>query len=202
MSATHTGRRVLILITGYARSGKTTLANGIVAGAKSQVFHFNFADALKQSCDTWMSLLDIGGADCENSFYNEEFKVKNRNLLVTAGEFARSIDPDVFARSVVRKCEWHAENMENIDEDCVVVCSDWRYANEFYKPFLELQLDGWFIVTIHIETTGLLPANEVEGISIGQIIREIPISYSLFFSPDSEQTIRNEGKHIARQLNI
>ena len=195
-------RKTLILITGFARSGKTTLADGIVAGAKSEVSHFNFADALKQSCDTWMSLLDIGEADSENSFYNEEFKVKHRGFLVSAGEFARSIDPDVFARSVIRHCDMRASYCADENIDCVVVCSDWRYPNEFYAPFLELTMDGWQIVTIHIESIGVLPANEVEGLTIGQIVRDIPISYSFVFSPDSAQVIRDEGKHIARQLNI
>jgi len=149
-----------------------------------------------------MSLLDIGEADSENSFYNEEFKVKHRGFLVSAGEFARSIDPDVFARSVIRHCDMRASYCADENIDCVVVCSDWRYPNEFYAPFLELTMDGWQIVTIHIESVGVLPANEVEGLSIGQIVRDIPISYSFVFSPDSAQVIRDEGKHIARQLNI
>jgi len=195
-------RKTLVLITGFARSGKTTLAEGIVAGAKSQVSHFNFADALKQSCDAWMASLDIGEADSENSFYNEEFKLRHRGFLVTAGEFARTLDPDVFARSVIRHCDMRASYCADENIDCVVVCSDWRYLNEFYAPFLELSLDGWQIVTIHIETVGVIPANEVEGTTIGQIIRDIPISYSFIFSPDSAQIIRDEGKHIARQLSI
>jgi hypothetical protein len=195
-------RKTLILITGFARSGKTTLADGIVAGAKSEVSHFNFADALKQSCDSWMASLDIGEADSKNSFYNEEFKVKHRGFLVTAGEFARSIDQDVFARFVIRHCDMRASYCADENIDCVVVCSDWRYPNEFYAPFLELTMDGWMIVTIHIETVGVFPANEIEGLTIGQIIRDIPISYSLMFSPDTAQVIRDEGKHIARQLSI
>jgi hypothetical protein len=195
-------RKTLILITGFARSGKTTLADGIVAGAKSEVSHFNFADALKQSCDYWMSLLDIGEADSENSFYNEDFKLRNRGFLVTAGEFARSLDADVFARSVIRHCDQRASYCADENMECVVVCSDWRYPNEFFAPFLELSLDGWQIVTIHIECVGVLPANEVEALSIAKIIREIPISFSFVFSPDSAKVIRDEGKHIARQLNI
>jgi hypothetical protein len=149
-----------------------------------------------------MSILDIGEADSENSFYNEEFKVKHRGFLVTAGEFARLLDPDVFARSVIRHCDQRASYCADENIDCVVVCSDWRYPNEFYAPFLELTMDGWQIVTIHIESVGVLPANEIEGTTIGQIVREIPISYSFIFSPDSAQVIRDEGKHIARQLGI
>jgi hypothetical protein len=61
---------------------------------------------------------------------------------------------------------------------------------------------GWNVVTVQIGTTGVEAANEEEGKSIGEIIRNTPIHVSYGFKPDSKPAIVAEGKSLARQLGI
>lgn len=188
----------LILITGYARSGKDTLAGGILAGAATPHFvKLNFADFLKSAANTFMQAvgLFIKG---DRDFNEDDFKIRKRKFLVDAGTFARSINVDVFANLFVRKCENAAAAW---DDGIVVVCSDWRYVNE-YKVARGLESAGWRIITIRIDTTGIDAANEEEGQSIGAITREIPIGLSYSFQPASKDKIHAEGIFIARQLGI
>lgn len=195
-------KRTLILITGYARAGKDTLADGIVEGARHHVLRHNFADALKQRCDYFLQSLDIGGLDSPESFYNEDFKVRNRGFLVAAGILARSLDPDVFAKALVKRCQQHEESMEDVGEQCTVVCSDWRYSNEYFVPMLLLGVWGWDIYTVSVETLGITAVCEEEGKSIGGILRECPVNVSFTFAPNNYQVVKAEGKHLARTLSL
>lgn len=189
----------LILITGYARSGKDTLAEGIMSGISPKTgwaLKLNFADALKESSNDFIRSLglDADGID----FFDETFKVRNRSFLVAAGTFARSIDRDVFAKRFVDKCLSFAGS----HGPGVVVCSDWRYMNELRVCQDWLIRAGWNIVTVEISTAGLTPANEEEGLSIAEIIRQHSPALSLMFQPDRAQLIKAEGKNLARQIGL
>lgn len=190
----------VILITGYARAGKDTLAEGIQLGATKRVVRLNFADMLKQACDCYLQVLDLGGSGSSRTFRNEAFKVKHRDFLVAAGSFARSIDRDVFALAFARQCRREADM--HPDEDLAVVCSDWRYMNELGIIKYILGDHGWNVVTVQIFTTDVHAANEEEGKSIGEIIRNTPIHVSFGFKPESKQAIISEGKSLARQLGL
>jgi hypothetical protein len=45
-------------------------------------------------------------------------------------------------------------------------------------------------------------ANEEEGKSIGQLIRQVSFDHEFTFLPDSRQRILNEGKDLARKLGL
>lgn len=190
----------VILITGYARAGKDTLAEGIQLGATKPVVRLNFADMLKQACDCYLQILDLGGNGSSRTFRNEAFKVKHRDFLVAAGTFARSIDRDVFALAFTRQCQREQAMTEG--DDITIVCSDWRYINELTIVKYILGDLGWEIVTVQIGTTDVHAANEEEGKSIGEIIRNTPIHVSFGFKPDSKPSIVAEGKSLARQLGL
>lgn len=190
--------KTVILITGYARAGKDTLAEGIELGATKPVVRLNFADMLKQACDCYLQVLDLGGSGSSRTFRNEAFKVKHRDFLVAAGSFARTIDRDVFALAFTRQCNREATG----SQDVTVVCSDWRYTNELTIVKYILGDLGWNVVTVQIGTTGVEAANEEEGKSIGDIVRNTPIHVSYGFKPDSKQAIVAEGKSLARQLGL
>lgn len=190
--------KTVILITGYARAGKDTLAEGIELGATNPVVRLNFADMLKQACDCYLQVLDLGGSGSSRTFRNEAFKVKHRDFLVAAGTFARSIDRDVFALAFTRQCNREAAG----SKDITVVCSDWRYTNELTIVKYILGDLGWNVVTVQIGTTGVEAANEEEGKSIGDIVRNTPIHVSFGFKPDSKPAIISEGKSLARQLGL
>lgn len=190
----------VILITGYARAGKDTLAEGLQLGASKHVVRLNFADMLKQACDCYLQILDLGGSGSSRTFRNEAFKVKHRDFLVAAGVFARSIDRDVFAIAFTRQCLREARAQPG--EDLTVICSDWRYMNELTIVKSMLGMHGWNVVTVHINTIGVSAANEEEGKSIGEIIRNTPIHANYGFKSDSKEAIVAEGKNLARQLGL
>lgn len=189
----------LILITGYARSGKDTLAEGIMSGISTKsgwALKLNFADALKQAGNEYLHGLglDADGVD----FFEDSFKARNRAFLVSAGTLARSINKDVFAIKFVEKClSFTASHGTG-----VVVSSDWRYLNELRVAEDHLLRLGWNIVTVEIRTAGLEPANEEEGLSIGEIIRQHSPALSLMFQPDRSQLIKAEGRNLARQIGL
>lgn len=189
--------KTLILITGYARAGKDTLAEGIILGSKRLVCHVNFADSLKQSCDCFMQVLQLGGSGSSKTFRNEAFKIKHRDFLVAAGMFARSIDRDVFALAFSRECKRIAAMHD--EPNLTVVASDWRYMNELTIPRIMLG-DDWNILTVQIATAGVQAANEEEGKSIGDIVRNTPFHLSFGFNPDNKQAIITEGKNLARKI--
>ena len=189
----------LILITGYARSGKDTLAEGIMSGISPKTgwaLKLNFADALKQSCNDYIKTLNLDEDGID--FFDEQFKVKHRSFLVAAGSFARSINRDVFASRFVSKCLGFAGS----HGPGVVVCSDWRYMNELRVAQDWLIRAGWNVVTVEIQTSGVGPANKEEGLSIGEIRREHSPSLSLMFAPDRAQLIKAEGRNLARQIGL
>lgn len=193
----------VILITGYARAGKDTLADGMALAAKGPVDHLNFADVLKTACDSYMQSLGIGGSGVTSTFKNEAFKVRHRDFLVAAGKFARSIDLDVFASAFTRQCQLVAKCNNSIGVGTTFICSDWRYINEL--EVIENMLvggQGWKLYKVMVRTTGLEAANEEEGRSIGQLIREVSFDAEFTFLAESRQSIINEGKSLARQLGI
>jgi len=193
----------VILITGYARAGKDTLAEGISLASSGPVVHLNFADVLKQACDSYMQSLGIGGSGATNTFRNEAFKVRHREFLVAAGTFARAMDRDVFALAFTRQCNLVARCNNSIGIGTTVVCSDWRYINEVGIVSHILQKEGiWNVHKVIVRTSGVEAANEEEGKSIGEITRQIAFDHDYTFLPDSRQRILNEGKDLARKLGL
>ena len=49
----------LVLIAGYARAGKDTLASGILEWSQRPAEHINFADALKEAANHYMDYLGL-----------------------------------------------------------------------------------------------------------------------------------------------
>jgi hypothetical protein len=193
----------VILITGYARAGKDSLAEGISLAASGPVAHLNFADVLKQACDSYMQSLGIGGSGATNTFRNESFKVRHRDFLVSAGTFARSLEEDVFALAFTRQCQLIARCNNSIGLGTTIVCSDWRYFNEAMVVSNTIgELDDWSVHWVMVRTTGVEAANEEEGKSIGQLIRNLQFHHEFTFLPDSRQRILNEGKDLARKLGL
>lgn len=190
----------LILITGFARSGKDTLAEGIVAGRsdKNPILRRNFADSLKNAANNFLGELGLLGEFV--NFHDETFKSRHRDMLVALGAGARSINKSVFADIFADDCvRFQALNP---DRPAVVIASDWRYINELYVARGRLAEIGWRIVTVMVQTSGVDAANQEEGLSIGQITREVSTDYSYAFRPQSAYQIHVEGKQLAGKLGI
>ena len=189
----------IVLITGAARSGKDTLADGLIAGATGPVHRIRFADALKEAADDFMACL---GLDRHGSFLNEGFKSRHRDFLVNAGTFARSLDVDVFAYLLVQRAQGFAVGMALTGLRPVVVVSDWRYLNELKVIRDVLGLAGWRVITVEVSTAGVTAANDEEAQSLGSIRREVVTDLSFSFTPNSAAAVRREGMDLARSIGI
>jgi chloramphenicol 3-O-phosphotransferase len=187
----------VVLITGYARAGKDTLCEGMSQASKAAPIHINFASFLKAAADSFLNHLEI-----DETFENEQFKVKHRDTLVALGKFARSINRDVFADQFVALAQHYQRNCSQAKLPVrPIICSDWRYTNEYQVVRHEL-MPTFRVITVRVNTLGIEAANEEEGLSIGEITREIPLDYEFTFKPDSKNYILKAGEELARTIGL
>jgi len=187
----------VVLITGYARAGKDTLFQGMFRGSKAAPIHINFASFLKSAADSFLNHLEI-----EETFEDEQFKVKHRNTLVALGKFARSINRDVFADQFVALAQYYQKDCSRAGIPLrPIICSDWRYVNE-YQVVRHKLMPTFRVITVRVNTFGIEAANEEEGLSIGEITREIPLDYEFTFKPNSKDYILKAGEELARTIAL
>jgi hypothetical protein len=185
----------LVLISGFARAGKDTLATGILEWARRPSRKTNFADYLKDAANDYLMSLNL-----EGNFHNEEFKVRHRDFLVAAGKLARSLDVDIFAKNLANFCPIRMSPDDLAPE--TVVCSDLRYANEVAVCQDTLHDLGWRVRTIYVATAGIGPANQEELDSICEIREKHAFDLELTFAPNSRNTIMQEGRYIAKSWRL
>ena len=185
----------LVLIAGFARAGKDTLASGILEWSTRPSRKQNFADYLKDAGNDLLMSLNLPG-----DFHNEQFKCQHRDFLVAAGRLARSIDVDIFAKNLANFCPIQMTPDQLAPE--TVVCSDWRYSNEL-EVCQDVLLDlGWKVRTIYVSTAGIGPANPEELDSIAEIRERHSFDLELTFAPNSRNTIMQEGRYIAKTWRL
>lgn len=188
--------KTLVLVGGYARAGKDTLCHGMLEWSKRPSAKVNFADALKQACNTYLADLGLPG-----DFMDDDFKVTHREFLVAAGRFARAVDRDVFARHLAKWVPMIRCNDGTRDVDAeTVVCSDWRYLNEL--EVCRRMLPDWRIRTVYVATSCLAPANDEEAWSIDQILTAGVVDQIYVFKPNQRHVIIDEGRRLALTWNL
>ena len=186
---------VIILLTGYARAGKDTFADGFVeanSGSTDRVKRTSFANSLKTALG-----YAVEPFFPNLSYFNEQAKIEDRALLVEFGRAMRRRDRDVFARSLVDS----VEASFNFNPLANVIVTDCRYLNEY--RYIKASLSHHFrVVTVYIETTGVGAANEEEGLSIGEMFREVAFDHQFYFRQNDSEGIRQEGARIAALYGI
>lgn len=198
----------VILISGYARAGKDTLADAIVERVKrDQPFAAThkrpFARALKEAADQYLDHLHLFGS----SFHDEAFKNKHRAALVEMGRVARSVDLDVFARKTAEDiAEDHAVDCIDTEGPFVYVIPDWRYLNEV-KVIRETlnyieSCEHYRVVTVRVDTEGVLPANEEELQSLAEIRRSMHTDWEFAFSQGDRRSIDKAAHDLCFQLGL
>lgn len=185
----------LVLIAGFARAGKDSLASGILEWSTRPSRKQNFADYLKDASNDFLMSLNL-----EGDFHNEAFKCQHRDFLVAAGRLARSIDVDIFAKNLANFCPIQMTPDQLAPE--TVVCSDWRYVNELEVCQEVLHDLGWKVRTIYVSTAGVGPANDEELDSIAEIRERHSFDLELTFTPNSRNTIMQEGRYIAKTWRL
>ena len=185
----------LVLVAGFARAGKDTLCTGLLEWATRPAEHINIADSLKEASNHYLDYLGL-----EGDFFNEEFKVANRDFLVNAGTFARRLDSDVFARHFANWCPV----MKHADQPApeTVVCSDLRYGNELRVIQDVLWERGWKVRTVYVATAGIGPANDEELDSIAELRASHSFDQEYIFKPNSRNQIMSEGRLLAKSWRL
>ena len=150
----------IILISGYARSGKDTLANALTERlAHREPVRVKFADPLKRAVQLVLNDLGLGHIDAFTE--DEELKKILRPLMVEVGKCARTIDKDVFVRAAWRDISDLFQNGKS-----VVIVPDLRYSNEIERFKEWAQVCCWNVVHLRICRVGNQAANEEEMHSV------------------------------------
>lgn len=185
----------LVLIAGYARAGKDTLASGILEWSKRPSRKTNFADSLKDAANDFLWSLNL-----EGNFHNEKFKVENRDFLVAAGRLARSRDVDIFAKNLA----YYAPIQQSPDSLApeTVVCSDLRYSNEI-RVCQDILWDlGWRVRTVYVATAGIGPANDEEFRSLCEMREAHTFDQEYVFAQNQRHAIIEEGRRLALSWHL
>jgi len=152
----------VILISGYARSGKDSLANHLkreleIKGRDVRIL--KFANALKEALQLALNRIGLGHIDVFTE--DPELKKIVRPLLVEFGKFARKMDKDVFVKALINDMEALFANGVQ-----VAMISDCRYLNEAELLLSWAKSNASAHARVHITREGLSPANEEERLSI------------------------------------
>ena len=200
----------IVLISGYAQSGKDTFADGMVSYSGVATTKVAFADCLKAAANKYLKAVDlfrdygdVAASETDDSpinFFDEEFKKRHRHILVELGRFARSLDRDVFVKALCAKAQTIRQGM--VPHEVCVIVPDWRYLNELRYVQDELGADDWEITTVSMNQDGQFPANEEEALSLAEIRREHACDFEFYFSPDMAAAVRAEGRKLAARLGL
>ena len=124
----------ILLLSGYARSGKDSVAN--LLEEEMGYRRFAFADALKEMVSTLTGIpVALFHSQQKDSVIPGPSSSKTyRDLLIEVADQKRAIDPDIFSRFVGTQIVESGASY--------VVISDWRYRREesFLRSFLDQTL--------------------------------------------------------------
>jgi hypothetical protein len=188
---------LVFMITGVARAGKDTFAACLMEhfngnGCRAEVF--KFADVLKDRANDVLKAMGVYKAGVID-FHNEDFKVRNRGLLVELGRTLRGVDKDIFARHLNAQVHMFLDYAP-LDVRPVALISDWRYLNEY--AFLSKHLDAQ-IVTVEMQRPGYGPANDEEAGSLADMMASMQVLHTrLAVDPAGVRAVASEIYHIYR----
>jgi hypothetical protein len=188
----------LVLLCGYSRAGKDTFANGMEIGNRDYLTHL-LAAPLKTIGNNIINRLNLGDYVDKDTgyrvcFWDEKFKSKHRNVLVTLARFARSLDSDVFVNRLIEQIDTISTSGKH------VVITDWRYLNEYKR--IKSELTAYNVVTVWIETIGIFAANEEEALSIAEIRKEMTWDYEFYFRQNDPKSVQDMGTDFVKNILI
>jgi phosphomevalonate kinase len=171
-------KKHLTLISGYARSGKDTLAQALVdelAKAGKEAVVVKFANPLKRALQIGLNEVGLGHIDVFTE--DPALKAMLRPLMVEFGRYARSQDKDVFAKAAVRDAEALLEQ----GKDAVVI-SDCRYLNEAQVARSWGEATGNIVDRLLISVPHQAAANDEEANSLLELNKVDISSRRRFFA--------------------
>jgi hypothetical protein len=200
-------RKSLIMVSGYAGSGKDTLADLIMdivpEGRKSHwTDKFKFADQLKNALQDSLGSI---GVDVDVFTEDREEKAKMRPLLVEFGRFARSKNKDVFVNMMLADLDKHTEWATEFEGmgwrfNETLVISDLRYLNELTLTAKWCKDNYYDLHTVYIEKNGCEPANDEECDSLEELLRNHSFSTYVKAPPGVIEPIKLAAEKIYHSL--
>lgn len=148
----------IILISGYARSGKDTLAKHLIGYSRTESARVSFATPLKRAVQLSLKELGLGHIDAFTE--DPALKALLRPVFVEVGKAARAIDKDVFVKAAWKDICDLASGKE------LLVVPDLRYSNEIELFRKWGEGVGDTVKHIHIDRIGNLAANDEEYNSV------------------------------------
>jgi len=142
----------ILLLSGYARSGKDSVAN--LLEEEHGYLRFAFADALKDmvATETGIPVALFHSQQKDTVIPHSAPPTTYRDLLINIADKKRAVDPDIFSRLVGKQIsESNAE---------YIVVSDWRYKREesFLRSFLESQPVSYHIRRGRVMRASIVPS--------------------------------------------
>ena len=188
---------IIIAISGYARSGKDTLAKHITLewGKHEQASFpvFKFADTLRQSLKDAFRTAGLGYVDPWTE--DADMKKAIRPLMVEFGSYCRSINRDVWVNATLKEIE---RTIEEAHEPVIPIISDLRYLNEIQR------VEGWaknlkkprIVWHLHIEREDVVAANEEERRSVSELLLGHSPTFCETFKPGDVDGIAYWAKRL------
>lgn len=176
----------LVLICGYARSGKDTFAKGLLAGARNPIDKTAFADSLKEALR--VAAHDVG---IDVNYSQDEDKTQDRPLLVEFGRAMRRRNKNVFAKAV-------ADEIKHMCDKHTYVVSDWRYLNEYEVMKEACDTLAINLHTVQVVRQGWSAANDEELVNYADILANVPLDESVYAADGDEESVILAGIRTAK----
>lgn len=176
----------IILISGFARSGKDTLANALVnrLGFKK----FAFADKVKEVAQALDIKMSVNGFEFITSYWNGHDSTKRFPCIEIGHKLRRILGDDIWVNAL-RADEKFQQAVANNDD---IVISDNRYGNEFNIVPPNYKLYSFYIVRESAFPQG------AEEVSIGELLAEGK-SITIANTADSAEEFAQFGLDIVKQ---
>lgn len=185
-------KKHIVAVSGYARAGKDTLANGLVTELSRRdilAIKFKFATSLKRSL---RRAFDNVGVAFDPETEDEAAKGQVRPLLIAYAQFCRARDPKVFAKHTLLQIDSHFK----IGMDVAVV-SDMRYRNESDVLHEYCKESGIGFLHIDIHRRGTYAAHQEELDSIEGLLESNYLSASFRGVEFSDRDVAGIGLYAA-----
>ena len=194
---------IIIAISGYARSGKDTLARNLALewGKHEQAdfIVFKFADTLRKSLKDAFRTAGLAYVDPWTE--DAEMKKAIRPLLVEFGAYCRTINRDVWVNATLKEIE---RSMEAANTPLIPIISDLRYFNEIQR------VESWaknlktprIVWHLHIEREDVVAANEEERRSVSELLMGHSPTFCETFKPGDIDGIADWAKRLVRPWGV
>ena len=194
MQSSMNNHPMIIMVSGYARAGKDTMADGIMSHIQMSK-KIAMADSLKRAAnDAIRTIMARSGAinKWDNmGFFNDTFKTLHRPLLVELGKTCRFIHQDCFIDCMVND----ASNL--LLNGVSVVSPDVRYSNEYLR-IKSMAIDlGFRHRTILVHTHGAQAANDEERKNMEDLLEHAAFNDVSFWHQNQADKIRQHGRNLA-----